>query len=159
MEIEHMMARVNHFLNDRTQGEKYATAFYCTIRREGVLQWANAGHVTPILVRRNGSVETLRTTGMPLGMLPAAEYAVQTLTLEPGDKIVAYSDGLSEAQNGEGRFFEAARMKQIILEHADASFRELHGALMREVEEFTREAVQTDDITAVVIEYAGAAQS
>jgi phosphoserine phosphatase RsbU/P len=101
-------------------------------------------------------VRMLDTTGMPLGMLPTACYAVRTERLAPGDKIVAYSDGLSEAQNGEGRFFEASRMKQLIRTHAAGDYRQLHGALREEVEQFTRDAVQTDDITLVVIEYAAA---
>ncbi|HET8549826.1 MAG TPA: GAF domain-containing SpoIIE family protein phosphatase, partial [Bryobacteraceae bacterium] len=154
LEIERMMERVNHFLNDRTEGEKYATAFYCTIGHDGLLRWANAGHVTPFLVRRSGDVRALDTTGLPLGMLPTACYAVEKERLAPGDKIVAYSDGLSEAQNGEGRFFETSRMKELIRTHAARDYRELHGALRCEVEDFTRDAVQTDDITLVVMEYA-----
>ena len=75
--------------------------------------------------------------------------------LSPGDKIIAYSDGLSEAQNGDGRFFEAGRMIDMIRTHAAQGYRELHGALREEVEQFTRDAVQTDDITLVVMEYAG----
>jgi phosphoserine phosphatase RsbU/P len=153
LDIERMMERVNHFLNDRTEGEKYATAFYCTISNDGVLRWANAGHVTPFLVRAGGAVRALNTTGMPLGMLPTACYAVEMERLAPGDKIVAYSDGLSEAQNGEGRFFEASRMKELLRTHAAGNYRELHGVLREEVEQFTRDAVQTDDITLVVMEY------
>jgi serine phosphatase RsbU (regulator of sigma subunit) len=154
LEIERMMERVNHSLNDRTEGEKYATAFYCTIGIDGLLRWANAGHVTPYLVRSSGELRALNTTGMPLGMLPTASFAVETERLAPGDKIVAYSDGLSEAQNGEGRFLEAARMKELIRMHAARDYRSLHGALREEVELFTRDAVQTDDITLVVMEYA-----
>jgi serine phosphatase RsbU (regulator of sigma subunit)/pSer/pThr/pTyr-binding forkhead associated (FHA) protein len=155
LEIERMMERVNHFLNDRTEGEKYATAFYCTIAADGLLRWANAGHVTPYLVRRSGDMQALNTTGMPLGMLPMASFAVESERLAPGDKIIAYSDGLSEAQNGDGRFFDAARMKELIRAHAAEDYRELHEALREEVEQFTRDAVQTDDITLVVMEYAG----
>ena len=155
VQIAQMMERVNHFLNERTEGEKYATVFYGAISRNGELQWANAGHVTPFLVRRNGEIRALETTGMPVGMLPIATYTVETVQLEPGDKIVAYSDGLSEAQNGDGKFFEAGRMKELIQRHAHAAFADLHRTLVQEVERFTRDAVQTDDITAVVIEYAG----
>lgn len=155
MRIEYMMERVNHFLNERTEGEKYATVFYCTIAKDGALQWVNAGHVTPFLVRQSGELKTLQTTGMPVGMLPIATYSVEQLKLEPGDKVVAYSDGLSEAQNGEGKFFEASRMRAVMKQHASSSAEELHAALMTEVERFSMNSVQTDDITALVIEYAG----
>jgi phosphoserine phosphatase RsbU/P len=153
--IEQMMSRMNLFLNERTEGEKYATVFYCTVSRDGTLRWANAGHVNPFLVRGNGQTLSLKTTGMPLGMLDIAEYGVETIEMQPGDKIVAYSDGLSEAQNAGGAFFETARMKQLIAGNASKSASGLHGALMEQVTSFTQGAVQRDDITALVIEFRG----
>jgi serine phosphatase RsbU (regulator of sigma subunit) len=152
-DIEQMMSRINLFLNERTEGEKYATVFYCTVNQNGLLRWANAGHCTPILVRANGQFETLATTGMPLGMLPEATFGVQSLQLQPQDKIVAYSDGLSDAENGQGKFFEASRMMEIIRGHVRDSASGMLGALMSAVEAFTGGAVQHDDITAVVVEY------
>ncbi len=152
IEMARMMSRVNQFLNERTEGEKYATVFYCTLDRSGNLQWVNAGHVTPIVVRGDGKLERLGTTGMPVGLLPTAEYEVKTLQLDPGDKLVAYSDGLSEAQDGDGQFFDG-RMREVIRAKARGSFRELHDALMQAVEEFARNTVQTDDITAAVVEF------
>jgi serine phosphatase RsbU (regulator of sigma subunit) len=151
--IDPMMRRINLFLNERTEGEKYATVFYCTVSRDGTVRWANAGHVTPFLVRSAGELVTLCTTGMPLGMLEIAEYAVETIEMRPGDKIVAYSDGLSEAQNPDGRFFEAARMRQILTSNAGAGAVDLHRQLMEEINAFTEGAVQHDDITALVMEY------
>jgi serine phosphatase RsbU (regulator of sigma subunit) len=153
--IEQMMARINHFLNERTEGEKYATVFYCTVSRDGTLRWANAGHVTPFLVRSDGEMLPLKTTGLPLGMLEAAEYEVDTLQMKSGDKIVAYSDGLSEAQNAEGAFFEASRLKHMIAANAGRSATEIHQALMQQVEAFTEGTVQHDDITALVMEFRG----
>jgi phosphoserine phosphatase RsbU/P len=152
-DIEQMMSRINLFLNERTEGEKYATVFYCTLNIDGTLRWANAGHCTPFLVRPSGETVALGATGMPLGMLDFAEYTVKTVQMQSGDKIVAYSDGLSEAQNPDGSYFETSRMMQIIAANAAASAHELHRALMEQVEAFTEGAVQHDDITAVVIEY------
>jgi serine phosphatase RsbU (regulator of sigma subunit) len=154
-DIERMMSRINLFLNERTEGEKYATVFYCTLSREGILRWANAGHVTPFLVRSNGDLLTLKTTGMPLGMLDIDQYSVETIQMNPGDKILAYSDGLSEAQNADGHFFETSRMKRILTAKAGDSAAELHSALMEQVESFTEGTVQHDDITALVMEFRG----
>ncbi|HYP09462.1 MAG TPA: SpoIIE family protein phosphatase [Bryobacteraceae bacterium] len=153
LDIQQMMSRINLFLNERTEGEKYATVFYCTVNREGLVRWANAGHCTPLLVRASGEIETLETTGMPLGMLDEATYEVRSVQLHPLDKIVAYSDGLSDAENAHGKFFEASRMMEIIRAHARDSASDLLGALMRAVETFTGGAMQHDDITAVVVEY------
>jgi serine phosphatase RsbU (regulator of sigma subunit) len=153
LDIQQMMSRINLFLNERTEGEKYATVFYCTVSKDGMLRWANAGHCTPLLVRATGEIETLETTGMPLGMLDEATFEVRTLQLQPADKIVAYSDGLSDAENALGKFFEASRMMEIIRTHTRAGAPELLNALMRAVEKFTGGAMQHDDITAVVVEY------
>lgn len=152
-DIEQMMSRINLFLNERTEGEKYATVFYCTVNRDGLVRWANAGHCTPIVVRANGDTEPLATTGMPLGMLGEATYEVRSLQLQPRDKIVAYSDGLSDAENAQGKFFGASRMMDIIRVHVQDSASALLAALMKAVESFTGGAVQHDDITAVVVEY------
>ncbi len=92
---------------------------------------------------------------MPLGMLDSAEYEVDTIHMQPGDKIVAYSDGLSEAQNSEGAFFEASRLKQMMVANADKSAAELHSILIEQVESFTQGAVQHDDITALIMEFRG----
>ena len=151
--IEELMARVNHFLNERAEGEKYATAFYCTLNHDGVLRWANAGHCEPYLVRSTGELMTLATTGMPLGMLDSASYEVKEVRLLPGDKVVAYSDGMSEAADLDGHFFETWRMTEIIKEHPEVNCQQLLRRLMAAVESFTGDAVQNDDITAVVIEY------
>jgi len=86
-------------------------------------------------------------------MLDLATYSVEELRLQPGDKVVAYSDGLSEAENTEGKFFDVRRMKQVMLTHAGSSCTALHAELMEAVDSFTEGAVQNDDITAVVIEY------
>ena len=152
-DLEQMMSRINLFLNERTEGEKYATVFYCTVSRDGLLRWVNAGHCTPIVVRAGGGMEHLESTGTPLGLLDEATYAVRTLQLQPQDKIVAYSDGLSDAENPQGKFFEASRMLEVIRSHSHDSASSLLTALMRAVQKFTGDAVQHDDITAVVVEY------
>ncbi len=152
-QIEQLMSRVNRFLNERTEGEKYATVFYCTLDRDGQLRWANAGHCTPYLLRTSGEIIPLGTTGMPLGMLDLATYSVEEIRLLPGDKVIAYSDGLSEAENTQGNFFDVDRMKKVMLHHAQSSCSDLHADLMQAVDTFTEGAVQNDDITAVVIEY------
>lgn len=152
-QMERHMARVNRFLNERTEGEKYATVFFAMLHDDGTLRWANAGHCTPYLVKANGEMLALQTTGLPLGMLEIAEYVIEETQLSPGDKIVIYSDGLSEAQNAKDEFFDAKTMRGILREHASSGARQMHDALMAKVRQFTEGAEQQDDITAVVLEY------
>jgi phosphoserine phosphatase RsbU/P len=153
--IEQMMARVNHFLNARTNGEKYATACYCTLHRDGALRWANAGHPQPYLIRCNGELERLPSTGLPLGMLADSTYEVLEARLEPGDRVVLFSDGLSEAEDADGEFFVKTGLPRVIGEHRESGCEELRAALERAVTQFMESPLPADDVTIVVIEYAG----
>ena len=152
-QIDQVMAHVNHFLSERTKGEKYATVFYCTVENSGTLRWSNAGHPKPIVVRKNGDIALLETTGMPLGLLGIATFDVETIQLQNGDKVVIYSDGLSEAENPEGEFFDRTKLMATILANANRSCSELHAGLVAAVEDFTEGAVLSDDITLLVLEY------
>jgi sigma-B regulation protein RsbU (phosphoserine phosphatase) len=152
-QVGHLMGRVNRFLNERAQGEKYATVFYCTLDRSGRLCWANAGHPKPILVRPGSELEQLDSTGLPLGMLDVAVYEIKTVQLEPGDKIVLYSDGLTEAENADGEFFERKAFHDLLRTYASAGSVELHARLIEAVKEFTEDSEPADDITTLVFEY------
>ena len=152
-DIESMMSRINRFLIERTKGEKYATVFYGIVERGGILHWANAGHCAPLVVHPDGRLTTLETTGMPLGMIEAATFAVETVSLVPGDKVVVYSDGLTEAQDAEGRFFGTDRLREILKQKTGLGFREFHTAIMQAVEEYSEETMLSDDVTLVVVEY------
>ena len=151
--IEELMARVNHFLNERARGEKYATVFFCTLDRSGELRWSNAGHPKPFLVRCNAELEQLDSTGLPLGMLEQAAYEVKSIQLQPGDKIVLFSDGLSEAQNAAGQYFDRRHLRETLLENATASCAELHAKLIEAAEDFGEGGEVADDITVLVVEY------
>ncbi len=151
--IEDMMSRVNRFLNERAKGEKYATVFYCTVHRSGELRWSNAGHPKPILVRAGGELVPLESTGLPLGMLDVAAYETKTVQLNAGDKIVLFSDGLSEAENAAGEFFDRKSLGEFLRAGAGSECAELHARLIQAVEEFTGGAELSDDITTLVLEY------
>jgi len=151
--LEDMMARVNHFLNDRTRGEKYATVFYAVLKRDGQLRWVNTGHPKPFVLRRNGEMPQLGSTGVPLGMLDGSVYQVEEMRLAPGDRIIVYSDGLSEAENADGEFFQTRELKKTIRGNLDAGCAALHAALERAVEDFADTSVPSDDITILVVEY------
>lgn len=148
-----MMGRINHFLNIQTQGEKYATVLYCTLERNGRLEWSNAGHPEGLVISRDGGLSELKSTGLPLGMLEDSEYAADERILRPGDKVVLYSDGLSEAQNEEGRFFGSPAIRGIVKKYAEDGCAALQAGLLDAVETFTGGAVLADDITLVVFEY------
>lgn len=152
-QIREMLDRMNLFLLDRTAGEKYATLFYSILGADGSLRWANAAHCPPIIVRAGGDTEFLPSTGMPVGMLAIARYEVQTSQLHPGDKLIVYTDGVTDARSEEGHLFGLSRLLAAIKRREHAGSSELHQALIEDLEEFTREAEQDDDVTLLVVEY------
>lgn len=153
LEMEEIARRINRFLLERTEGEKYATLFYAVLEEDGLMRYINAGHCPPFLLRA-GKLDSLEATAMPVGLIEQATYPPAQVRLEPGDKIIIFSDGLSEAEDKEGNFYGLRRMKGTILIHAGSSCGEIHDALMRSVEDYTTGALQNDDITLVVLEYA-----
>jgi serine phosphatase RsbU (regulator of sigma subunit) len=147
------MERLNRFLIGRTGGEKYATVFYCLLERSGRLCYVNAAHCPPLVVCASGEQRALEATGMPVGLVETAQFAVAEERLAPGDKIVIYSDGVTEAQNTEGEFFGKKRLREIVAARAAEPCAAIHDAIQEAVAAFTEGAPQSDDITVVVLEF------
>ncbi len=155
-DIESILSRLNAFLLERTRGEKYATLFYCTLDETGLLSYSNAGHPAPFLVGRDGRLRKLHTSGMPVGMIEDAPFQTVQAQLEPGDKIVIFSDGLTEAENAEGQFFDAERLRVCLRDNAARDATAMHAALLTAIDRFADGGAVRDDITALVIEYSPA---
>ncbi len=147
--------RLNHFLLERTGGEKYATIFYSLVEQGGTLSYVNAAHCAPMLVRAGGIACELAATGTPVGLLENATFEVSTERLLPGDRVVIYSDGVTEAQNARGEFFGKKRLREIVTGNAAENCAAIHDAIQEGVSAFAEGARQSDDITVVVMEYGG----
>ena len=152
--IETVLNRLNSFLLERTRGEKYATIFCCMLDSSGVLKYVNAGHPAPFLVGTDGRLRKLHTSAMPVGMVEDAPFPHVETQLSPGDKIVIFSDGLTEAENSEGAFFDTERLRVTLRDNAARDAAGMHAALLAAVDRFTEGGVVRDDITALVLEYA-----
>jgi sigma-B regulation protein RsbU (phosphoserine phosphatase) len=109
-------------------------------------------------VRANGERVELEATGMPVGMIEGAEFTVESLQLAPGDHVIIYSDGVTEAQNRSSEFFGKKRLRDILIAHAGESCVAIHDAIQQGVAAFTEGAPQSDDITVVVVEFSGPAR-
>ncbi len=151
--MEEAVQRANGFLLERTRGEKYATVFCCSIDSAGCMRYVNAGHCPPLVVKPDGKLKSLDATGFPAGLLETAAYQASEIQLEAADKLVIFSDGVTEAANAAGELLGLKRVKTVIREHASAACSELHAALAEAVDEYTLGTVQGDDITLVVLEY------
>ena len=153
---ELMVKRVrglNRFLHERTEGGKYATIFYSLLERDGRFRYINAGQCAPIVISPDGRYEYLEASAMPVGILEEAEFDVEERRLAPGDRIVIYTDGVTEAQNLRGEFFGRKQLRELVVAHAADSCAVLHDSILRAVKVFTDNAMQADDVTLVVVEY------
>jgi serine phosphatase RsbU (regulator of sigma subunit) len=150
-----VFSRVNQYLCERSGDDRYATVFYGILDRTGHFEYVNAGHVPPLLRRRDGTLEALRAANFPVGMFIEAEYQSARVNLDPGDYLVIYSDGVSEAVNPRNEMFEEARLRKITEEFKGQNVQELCGAVQEGMKAFTEGAPQSDDITMLAIQYKG----
>ena len=149
---ERICEQVGKLLHQRTPPEKYATAFLAIVDPgTGRVRFTNAGHNPALLLRAGGASEWLRSNGVPLGLLPGARYAEGDLTMEAGDTLLVYTDGITEALDpddeefGEGRLVEAAQRSRGL------GLREMASAIERELDAFTRGVPYHDDRTLVIV--------
>jgi sigma-B regulation protein RsbU (phosphoserine phosphatase) len=147
------LERLNRFLLDRTGGEKYATVFHSLLHNDGRISYVNAAHCPPFVVRESGEWRVLDATAMPVGLMEGADFPVAEEQIAPGDKLVVYSDGVTEAQNAAGEFFGKKRLREVVVAYAAFPCTALHEAIQGAVAAFTDGAAQSDDITVVVLEY------
>jgi sigma-B regulation protein RsbU (phosphoserine phosphatase) len=149
------MELINRFLQERTEGGKYATVFHSTVEADGRLRYVNAGHCAPLVVSPGGKIRTLETTAVPLGLLPGVSFPSAETKLLPGEKLVIYSDGVSEAMGRTGEFYGTDRLWSVIADNAMLPWEQMHDAILDDVRTFTQDTPQGDDITLVVMEYRG----
>lgn len=143
--------QVGAMLHRRTPPEKYATAFLGVLDPgTGRVGFANAGHNPALLFRRSGDVDRLEATGTPLGLLPAARYGEREVTMQPGDTLLVYTDGITEAVNPEEEEFGEERLRAAAARGLDLPLKEMAAALEKELEAFARGVAYHDDRTLVL---------
>jgi phosphoserine phosphatase RsbU/P len=148
---------VNRFLCDHAEIGRYATMFFGILDDQGHLEYINAGHPSPFLIR-NGVAEDVFTEGSyPVGLVPEAEYTTVCLKLEPGDTLVLFSDGVTEAMDPAEQLFGVPRLKEVLMGVATQTpLDELQTKVLDAVENFARGASQADDLTLLLVRYRGA---
>jgi len=148
---------VNRFLCDHAEIGRYATMFFGIIDDQGHLEYINAGHPSPFLIR-NGVAEDVFTEGSyPVGLVPEAEYTTVCLKLDPGDTLVLFSDGVTEAMDPAEQLFGVPRLKEVLMgEGTQTPLDELQRKVLDAVENFAHGASQADDLTLLLVRYRGA---
>ena len=148
MPLPEIMGAVNRFFTQKHLGEKYATVIITRIRNDGELEYVNCGHVPPLLVS-GGRVSRPQHGNLPVGLLADATYEGDHLRMRPGDRFILVTDGVTEAENAHGEFYDNERLEEVAgrsptLEDIFAS-----------VATFCAGMPLGDDCTVVELEYTG----
>lgn len=145
------MMRLNKATCVKCPSNRFITFFFCVLdAATGELRFANAGHNPPIIVRASGEARMLEGGGPVLGILSIALYQQNTERLEPGDMLVLYSDGVTEATNLDYEEFDEARFIEVLKRHRTEPASAIVERVTKALAEFTGAAPQADDITLVV---------
>lgn len=158
LDVDEIFTRANHHLYKNTAEGVFLTTFLGILNlKTGILSFVNAGHNPPLLRRRNGKFEPLNMdSGFVMSILPDVHYKRQTLKLNPGDTLFLYTDGVTEAVDKNGAFFQEYRLKRALndLPHYDDHSSEYILHQIRDfLSEFTQDAEQHDDITMLCLKF------
>ena len=153
---ELVLGSTNQRILDETHTGMFVTVFYGVLDPQtGTFRYCNAGHNPPILLKAEGTT-TLGRTGLPLGILEDTEWERGTVRLAPGDALVLYTDGVTEAQARDGVLFGQDRLLEVIEacrgsgDPTGANAQELQGVVLAAVHEFVGDAPRFDDLTLMV---------
>jgi len=151
---ECVLSAVNHRILAETHTDQFVTVFYGILDPPtGVLVYCNAGHCPPYLIRAQGdrAVQALHRTGMALGAAEDVRWGQESVQIAPGDVLVLYTDGVTEACNAQGAFLGKERLLESVRAALGCSAQGIQDALLADIREFVNDAPQSDDIALAVI--------
>ncbi len=151
------LQQVNSLLHANSDSETFVTVFYGIMNtKTGEIAYSNGAHNPPYVLRAAGSVEnTGAPDGLMLGLFAQAQYQPNQVTLQKGDTLVLYTDGVTEAKNHAGDDFSEARLEACLPQDATSPLPQLLDRILHEVNEFAQGAPQADDLTILALRYNG----
>ena len=156
--VEAVCADVNRVILEDMTTELYCTMIIadCDLGT-GEVRVCQAGH--PSLLQQDAAGETafVGDGGLPVGLIPGARYEVQELTLAPGDRLLMYSDGITECADPEGTLLDQSGLERMIKRNADRTGPDLLDALLWDLADYAQQKEPADDISAVLFEFKGPA--
>jgi phosphoserine phosphatase RsbU/P len=146
------ISAVNRYLADNIPANRFVTMFYAELDPEsGAVSFLNAGHNPPLIIHAAGTVEQLASGGLPLGIKPDADYREGRTQLQPGDVLVIYSDGVTEAVSPTGEEFGPTRLYEVVSRNVDASAAGIRDRIESALTKFAQGTRAADDITLVIV--------
>ena len=152
--ISSLLSRVNKLLNKTFSEEHFVTLFYAELTddKNGLVIYANCGHNSPILLRNNSNTpEFIESTGQLLGPFPNENFKTENFLMDPGDILILYTDGVSEASNEHGDFYSENRIVEQLLTLRHQNARDITRLLLEDAQKFNSSGTQSDDKTIVTI--------
>jgi sigma-B regulation protein RsbU (phosphoserine phosphatase) len=152
MKIEDATALMNDLLAENITDGRFITFFWTMLNDDDCsIQYVNAGHNPPLLIR-NGEITKLQKGGMILGVMKSTvPYLTEKIKLQSGDVLVMFTDGVTEAMDKSRNEFSDERLEQLAVQLYKKSAEEILSSIQTEVQNFSKGAVQSDDITLMVI--------
>jgi len=147
-----LCARLNDLLYRNTTSDRFVTFFYAQLDGPTrFLRYVNAGHNAPIVLHRNGSHDRLREGGIVLGVFPGQLFALGTIQLEPGDRVVLFTDGVTEAGGHQGEEFGDARLLLVLEQNRASNAKQIQKKILDAAAAFSQSAWH-DDATLLVVD-------
>jgi sigma-B regulation protein RsbU (phosphoserine phosphatase) len=146
LSLNELMARANRLFCESSGRSSFATMVGGRIASSGNIEIINAGHCPPLIVRPQG-IDSVPATGLPLGLFCDARYERRRLHVAEGDLLFLYTDGLTEAENGEGDAYGTGRLGGLLQDLRTLPVRETLSACLRDLQAFQNGAPRTDDLT------------
>jgi sigma-B regulation protein RsbU (phosphoserine phosphatase) len=151
------LRRINSMLIPESSGRMFVTIFYGVLNtRTGEVQFSFGGHNPPYIKRKEGPIERINhESGFLLGMLDDMEYDVHKIMLHPGDTMLLYTDGVTEAMNGNNELFEESRLENSLKRLNGSPLKDMLDGIQADLMQFASGAPQADDITMLALQYRG----
>ena len=152
-EPDKVLTEVNDILHEDNRNDMFVTVLYVVYNPEtGSMTYANGGHCAPLVVHADGSTTELPgTDGIVLGLAANFEYAQKEAALKPGETLIMFSDGVTEASNAEGEEFGTERLKSLFEGGAPISAQAANATVLKAVTAFAGDHAQSDDITCLAL--------
>src|SRR5262245_61183999 len=151
IELAPLVERANKLLLESTLPTHYATLVLGRAHPEGKVEFVNAGHCSPLVWRDGNGLQTLPSTGTPIGLLEGGKFAAAELTLSPKQALLLYTDGLTEARRADGSEYGTDRVVDVLREFGSADSRHLVRHLREDLSDFLGSAPRADDLSLLVI--------
>jgi len=149
LSLTDVVSRANRLFCESTAPAHYATLVCGRATASGV-EICNAGHCMPLLLKQ-GLTQRLDSTGLPLGLFSSSQYPVQRVSLDPGDSLVLYTDGITESQDPEGNQYEEDRLIRALRDHHDHTTEAAADGVLQDVARFRQTGSPSDDITLLIV--------